>query len=1085
MTLDSTLYEESYAAFLTEAQDILQRIEQDLLSLSDDRSPAKVHRLMRSAHTLKGAAASVELDTIKQIAHVLEDIFKALYNPDVVVDAEVESLLFQAYECLRFPLMAELMGKRTEEQEFLDRAALIIAQLQEKLGDCFDREAPIPNSAELGFDVVQSLFEVGVQQRLQELEHALDSRNLQAVDAELRTKADIFLGLAESLNLPGFGAIAQTTLAALEAHPEQIMEIAKLALADFVQGRTLILAGDRTHGGTPSAALQALAGVGANPSAPDEQFPTVGAEIPLQFAQIPTLDEANLQSSAELENGHTSLLKSASVQSETTVKADVPVASAESLSLDDVFGEMAAAWETSEPETEPEADSAASPTEVSVPYSISPVVSTPIEPPEFPRSEPIRSEPIRISVSSSAESAAEPPRVEPVRVDVEQLKHLDYLAGELLINQSKQTTQDQQLRGMVQELRSSLQQHQRTLYSLQDCVERLMGQAEQGRLVTSLSAVGAALPSAAPLTSTFDVLEMERYSDLRVLVRSALNETVQLDETAEGVDQVTKQSRRSLEAERRLLVQVRDDLTSLRMRPLRDLLNRFPRLLQQLADAHGKQVELILSGTHVLVDKAITERLYDPLLHLIRNAFDHGIEPSEARQSQGKPPIGKIEIRANQQGNQTVIEVKDDGRGINLQQVAQRAIELNLITHEQVSTMPESQLLDVLFQPGFSTVTELSELSGRGVGLDVVNSQLQSMNGSIAVSTAPQQGTTFSLKIPLSLTTTKLLVCQAQGFAYALPVERVEQIIIPTPEQFHISSGEQLVLRWQHGPEEFMVPVYVLSELVNYSDLSSRLGSAATSKIQSTSLRSKQIVLDQAEAAPVLLLQTIYGRRALMVDDVLGEQELVTRSLGAAIAPPPYVYGCCILGSSRSALAIDVEVLMQLTTEVEFLTEHPSPSEASPAAQLDQLLPAPMRSTAARQLAGQGSPFKRAQSKAVLVVDDSFTIRRHLALVFERVGYEVFQAGDGLEALTQLRQHTAINLVVCDIEMPNLNGFEFLGQVQRDPVLAKTPVVMLTSRSSAKHRQIALELGAAAYFTKPYDHNDLVAAVDRLLEQPV
>lgn len=244
MTLDPTLYEESRAAFLTEAQDILQRIEQDLLSLRDDRSPAKVHQLMRSAHTLKGAAASVDLETIKQIAHVLEDIFKALYNPDVIVDVEVESLLFQAYECLRLPLTAELMGRRTEEQEFLDRAASIITQLQEKLGDCFDPKASLPNSVDLGFDVVQSLFETGVQQRLQELEHRIASGNPETVESELRVKADIFLGLAESLNLPGFGAIAQTTLAALEAHPAQIMEIAALALNDFVQGRTLVLAGD-------------------------------------------------------------------------------------------------------------------------------------------------------------------------------------------------------------------------------------------------------------------------------------------------------------------------------------------------------------------------------------------------------------------------------------------------------------------------------------------------------------------------------------------------------------------------------------------------------------------------------------------------------------------------------------------------------------------------------------------------------------------------------------------------------------------------------------------------------------------------
>lgn len=1032
MTSDPTLYEESYAAFLAEAQDILQRIEQDLLSLRDDRSPAKINRLMRSAHTLKGAAASVELGAIKQIAHVLEDIFKALYNPDIVVDPEVESLLFQAYECLRFPLIAELTGQQTEAQEFLDRAAIIIAQLQEKWGDCFDREAAIPNSAELGFDVVQSLFEVGVEQRLQELRQTISLGNPEAVESELRTKADIFLGLAESLNLPGFRTIAQTALTALETHPNRVMAIAELALADFTQGRALILQGDRTHGGTPSPELQVLAGN-------EPLIDSLGGE-PI----------------------------------ETVTDAD-----AESLSLDELFGNVDLTWDAGEPEEESNTVAA----ELPVAHTASHIASVPVD------DESVWAEPIQTSVLPAAQSriesaeSVEPARVELVRVEVEQLKHLDYLTGELLINQSKQTTQDQQIRTTMQELRSSLQKHQQTLYNLQDCMEKLMGQIEHGRLsATAFSVAGASTISSTPsFASTFDVLEMERYNDLRLLVRSALNQTVELDETAENVDQATKQSRRTLELQQRLLVQVRDNLTSVRMRPLRDLLNRFPRLLQQLADAHGKQVELVLEDTKVYVDKAAAEKLYDPLLHLVRNAFDHGIEPPEVRQAQGKTAIGKIEIRAHQQGNQVVIEVKDDGRGINLQQIAQRAIELNLVTREQVSTMPESQLLDILFQPGFSTAVELSDLSGRGIGLDVVNSQLRAMNGSIAVSTVLQQGTTFSLKIPLSLTTTKLLVCQAQQFTYALPVERVEQIIVPAPDQLNVLNGEQLVLHWNQGQEELMVPAYLLSELVNYSPISLRLATATHSKAQSILFNSRQAKPDHSRSATVLLLQTIYGRRALVVDRVLGEQELVIRPLETAIAPPPYVYGCCILGSSRSALAIDVEVLMQLTTEVEFLTEPCLLTETRPKS--EQAIASEETPIAARQLVGQNRLFKPSRSQPILVVDDSLTLRRHLTLVFEQIGYRVLQAGDGLEALTQLRQNANINLVICDIEMPNLNGFEFLSQVQRDPVLAKTPVIMLTSRSSAKHRQIALELGAAAYFTKPYDQDQLIATVERLLEQ--
>ncbi|HEY9878754.1 MAG TPA: hybrid sensor histidine kinase/response regulator [Leptolyngbyaceae cyanobacterium] len=1059
MTPDPTLDEESYATFLIEAQDLLQRIEQDLLSLREDRSPTKVHQLMRSAHTLKGAAASVELDVIKQIAHVLEDIFKALYNPDVVVDAEVEDLLFQAYECLRFPLMAELTGKRTEAQEFLDRAASIIAQLQERWGDCFDREAPLPNSAELGFDVVQSLFEVGVQQRLQELRQALDSGNSELVLAELQTKAEIFLGLAESLDLPGFGSIAQTVLTALEAHPDQALTIAALALENFVQGQALILEGDRTQGGNPSSELQALAGL--------EPLVQVSEQEP----------DSETVVAVEAEAPVTSL-----VGIETSI-----------LSLDDVFGddafgheavnEVTATEEILEPEAEIETSAAS--TELSVPHSTAYTVSGPVNSAESYQSEPIE---IPVAPASSAKAAepqqSEPARVELVRVAVEQLKKLDYSVGEMLINQNQQATQDQDLRVQMQTLRSSLHQHQQTLYTLQDCVEKLIGQLEQGTQLSlsTLSAVGASslTPAAAPsFTSSFDTLEMERYHDLRVLVRSTLNEVVQLDETAETVEQITKQSRRTRETQRRLLLHVRDDLTSLRMHPLQDLLNRFPRLLQQLTQAQGKPVELVLKNTQLLVDKVIAEKLYDPLLHLIRNAFDHGIEAPDVRRAQGKSEIGKIEIRASQQGNYTLIEVKDDGQGINFQQVAQRAIALNLATHEQISTMSEAQLLDLIFQPGFSTTSDISDLSGRGIGLDAVNSQLQTLNGSIAVSTAPQQGTTFSLKIPLSLTTTKLLVCKAQEFAYALPLDRIEQIIVPIAGQLQVSNDEQLVLHWKAGQEECIVPVYLLSELVRYSPISFQVASAARTTHHLTA-RDQLSTIHQRPSASILLLQTIYGRRALMVDQVLGEQELVIRALGTAITPPPYIYGCCVLGSHRSALAIDIEVLMQLTTEVELLSESYSLLRPS---QPQQLTFSNERSTPFRQLTGQDKETKRSHTKYVLVVDDSLTIRRHLMTLFERAGYSVLQAGDGLEALAQLETDTNINGVICDIEMPNLNGFEFLSHVKRNPTLADIPVVVLTSRSSAKHRQIAQELGAAAYFTKPCDHNQLLTTIDHLIKQ--
>lgn len=1069
MTTDP-IFNEGYATFLTEAQDILKRIEQDLLSLREDRSTEKVHRLMRSAHTLKGAAASVELDVIKQVAHVLEDIFRALYSPNLVIDAEAESILFEGYECLRLSLMTELAEGQLDRQDILNRAAAIIAKLQEKLGDDFDLEAPLPTSVELGFDVVQSIFEVVVAQRLQELEQVIHQGNSEAIASEVGAKADVFLGLAESLDLPGFRAIAQATLAALKVNPDQVRTIAQLALEDFSQARTLVLAGDRTLGGTPSATLQVLAVV--EPEIKPEP------EITSEPGIIP---ESNISSSTVVEP--------LSVTIETEIQRTLTDASGidvESASLDDLFGDMDTIWEFPTQRTDPFTDQ----------------FDETIASNEQPRSNGV---PPTVSPLDLSELS----RDEPVRVDLEQIKHLDYLTGELLINQSKQTNQDQQLRSSMEELRSSLRQHQQTLYHLQDTIERLLGRIEYEKIGQSVPPIASSTISSVASTVephpgwtlltnnapavTFDALEMERYNHLRLLMRSALNETAQFNQITENVDQLTKQSSRALETQRRVLRQVHDDLTAIRMQPLGELLNRFPRLLQQLATAYHKQVELTLSGTHVLVDKAIAEKLYDPLLHLIRNAFDHGIEPPDARLAQGKPEVGQIEIRANQQGNQTVIEIKDDGRGINLQRVAQRAIELNLVTAEQISTIPESQLLDLLFQPGFSTATQLSDLSGRGIGLDVVNNQLKTMNGSVAVSTAPQQGTTFTLKIPLSLTTTKLLICQAEGFAYALPIERVEQILVPSSDQFKVLGGEQLAMQWHHQKKDILVPLYSLSKLVQYTETGVQLHSQNFTASSLTS--SQQAISDRSQTSSVLLLQTIYGYRGLMVDKILGEQELVVRALGTAITPPPYVYGCCVLGDSRSALAIDVEVLMQLTTEVESLPEYAlPPGLSSPFSRFALSLPSlsppslSLPSTSAFKPERMGEPgrsLKPDRSKTILVVDDSLTLRHNLTRLLRESGYSVLQAGDGLEALAQLRQRSNIDLILCDIEMPRLNGFEFLSQSAQNPVLTKTPIVVLTSRSSAKHRQIALALGAVTYLTKPYDPNELLATIGRLLQPSV
>ncbi|MDZ4878941.1 MAG: hypothetical protein CLLPBCKN_008379 [Chroococcidiopsis cubana SAG 39.79] len=258
--MNDSLHEQSYAYFLQEAPQLLQVLEEELLNLKAEWSMNKVHTLMRVTHTLKGSAACVGLDSIKQIAHSFEDIFRHLCRPEVTLDRETEALLFEAYDCLRTPLMAEITGSHSHDAEVFDRAAAVFSELQAKLGVNFASEVEIPNSDELGFDVTKSIFEVGVAQRLAEIDRALAGGEVETIAIALQTQAEVFLGLAESLNLPGFGAIASAAIAALAGDPDKAITIAQIALADFQQGQASILAGDRSGGGSPSAQLLELVG---------------------------------------------------------------------------------------------------------------------------------------------------------------------------------------------------------------------------------------------------------------------------------------------------------------------------------------------------------------------------------------------------------------------------------------------------------------------------------------------------------------------------------------------------------------------------------------------------------------------------------------------------------------------------------------------------------------------------------------------------------------------------------------------------------------------------------------------------------
>ncbi|WP_293064102.1 MULTISPECIES: hybrid sensor histidine kinase/response regulator [unclassified Moorena] len=1180
MTNDPKIREQSYRYFLQEAPELLQVLEEDLLSLSENYSINKVNNLMRTTHTLKGAAASIGLETIATVAHSLEDVFKALFNPDLSIDPEIEALLFQAYECLRLPLTAELTGGQIDDTEIKNRTAAVVAQLQEKLGDCFGHESHLPTSLELGFDVTQSIFEVGVSQGLDVIQAALNNDNPSEISITVRHQADIFLGLGESLNLPGFAAIAKNAIAALDNHPDQVVTIAKTALCDFVAAQAAVLEGDRTQGGQPSIALQQLAdlrsssqnsqftiqnqssvfgngkeqdlnrvepgleeveGVVNNSSVTDPESKTRKRSqlVEMIWGGSTTLDQQTFDQSRKLQRSEQTEID---VLHGEIASPDQEIATEKNFVLHNM-GMIDADNQKKEQRQDPE------------------IITDEIIPPiGNARNAPLNSSHLAITPSNQHPSTPSSRDLSgTVRINIEHLEYLNYTIGELLTNQNRQLLENEQLLAAVRVLLDRIDQHQQVLEQLQDWYDRLFILTQQKQIrqrlqVSKLNVEGlnknkatdpnlsfysypwaektlqlsklkveglkehfatnpnptANLGQKATLrsqpanfqhsnfqhsnfqhsnfqptnlgqkatlreqhTDYFDDLELKRYSAPELLIQSVLEDAIQLTEAAHDIELFSTQSSKTLEQQRRLLTNHRDVLMDARMLPLGEIFSRFPPVLKQLSASHHKLVELKISGNDVLVDKVVAQKLYDPLLHLVRNAFDHGIETPAVRQQQGKPEKGLIEISACHRGRYLVIEVFDDGPGLNFERIRQLAVERELIDFEQSNNLSEAQLRNLLFEPGFSTVSGVNNLSGRGVGLDVVLNQVKALRGSVQVDSSPDQGSRFRLQIPLSLTIDKLLLCQAGKQVYGLITDQVEQIIIPEEHQLR-SWEDGKVLHLGTGTDQQLVKVYQLGQVLDYSSVANPFSVT----------HPHQPVVPLQTIRPIILIHYQDQLVGLEVDQLLGDQELVIRPLGTMIVPPPYVNGGSILADGRLTLVLDGTELIQYLSEQQ--TDGSQRLQVSTlkveSKSYDQATQ-PMETLSRKQLPPSTvEPFWVRRKPKVLLVDDSITLRQTLAMTLQKNGYQVFQAQDGYEGIEQLQHQTDIQLVICDIEMPRMNGFEFLKHCQQDPALVDIPVVILTSRSNDKHRLIAAQLGAKAYITKPYLEHKLLTTVTDVVE---
>ncbi|MEP0869725.1 response regulator [Trichocoleus desertorum AS-A10] len=638
-----------------------------------------------------------------------------------------------------------------------------------------------------------------------------------------------------------------------------------------------------------------------------------------------------------------------------------------------------------------------------------------------------------------------------MRVPVKHLDNLSNLVGELVVNRNSLEQDQERLRQFLDNLLYQVQQ-------LSDVGQRMRDLYERSLLESSLLA--SRQSHHAPVHGTngdaqnshstgasFDALEMDRFTGFHTLSQEMIELIVRVRESASDIEFIVDETDQVTRMFRQVTTQLQEGLTRSRMVPFAQIADRLPRAVRDIALKCGKQAELHVEGRETLIDKMILEQLYDPMTHLVNNAIAHGIETPDVRQAAGKPPIGRITIRAFHQGNQTVISVSDDGAGVDPDRVKTKAIEKRLVTPAEARTLSRLDVYDLLFHPGFTTKDQVTDYAGRGVGMDVVRTSLGEIRGAITTDSAVAKGTTFTIRLPLTLSISKALCCISNRARIAFPMDGVEDMLDVPKERIQANPDGQPCILWR----DLLLPFRPLSDILKYNRYLGR-GSVYGGN-------------QEDDIVSIVVLRSAGNFIALQVDQVLGEQEIVIKQLEGPVPKPIGVAGATVLGDGRIMPIADVLELIDLSM-------------------------GRIRREASTTLWDQNAepPVAEAVAKTdptVLIVDDSITVRELLSMTFNKVGYRVEQARDGQEAWEKLRSGLPCDMVFCDIEMPRMDGLELLSRIQKDSTLNHIPIAMLTSRGADRHRQMAVQLGAKGYFTKPYLEEALLDAAQRMLKGEV
>ena len=653
----------------------------------------------------------------------------------------------------------------------------------------------------------------------------------------------------------------------------------------------------------------------------------------------------------------------------------------------------------------------------------------PVEEPEAEPGEAVQTEPVPAGPPEALAPAAEPEpaspearppalpgregageRAEMARVDADLLDAMLNNAGEVSIFRSR--------------LEQQLSSVDFNLAELGRVVQRLKDQLRKLEMETEAQILHRHVDQE-PRRTDFDPLELDRYSTIQQYSR-ALAETASDVASIQGLlGNLTREAQNLLTQQGRIVTDLQDGLMRTRMVPFQRHVQRLTRIVRQAAAESGKRADLVVEGAAGEIDRQVLDRMLPPLEHLVRNAVVHGIERPADRLQQGKPETGRIDLTLRREGSEVVITVADDGAGINLRAVRDKAAALGLLLPKQ--ELSDEQARQLILEPGFTTAGQVTQSAGRGVGMDVVATEVKKLGGALFIESEEGRGTRFTVRLPFTLAISQALVVRAGEEFFALPLPTIEGVVrVPAAEVQRQLAGE--AAGFEYG-----------GQLYRFQHLSGFVGNEPLPPVE------------RDPAVPIILVRAGEHSTGIVTDELIGSREIVVKTVGPQVSGIRGISGATILGDGRICIILDVGALVRSDWRLAAPKERPQRPRAD-------------------------------ERVFALVVDDSITVRRVTQRLLERNGMRVMTAKDGLDAISVLQDHVP-DVLLLDIEMPRMDGYEVASHVRNDPRLKDIPIIMITSRVGEKHRARAIELGVNDYLGKPYQETQLLQALEPLLQR--